>query len=207
MRKLMVLVLLVFAVALVFAVPVSAGENTNSVAYWCGSENLGTKIEPVSTPYVLNFQPPEGYTFTDLIVKAGSGDGENEKYAAVFGNSYSHSSGKDNSHVIVCWEEGTTTTTEETTTTTDPEDTTTTTDPEDTTTTSEGEETTTTGGETTTTTRGTTTRATRPDPGGNLPENGSGGDGDAALLATILAGFAILIGGTYAYGYTVRRRS
>jgi len=119
--------------------------NTNEVPYWC-QQNPGIKFEPVATPFVVP-APPAGYTWTLLVLKAGStGKGgvvnENETFAnPVVGQSYVHSSGKDISHAILCKMLTPTTTTPTTTpTTTVPEETTTTTTsttvPEQTTTTS-----------------------------------------------------------------------
>jgi len=169
----------VFVLLVVFAVPALAGEevNTNSVEYWCG-EN-GVKYEPVETPFVVP-EPPEGTTWTLLVLKAGSGDGENETFPnPVVGQGYSHSSGKDNSHAILCWaENGTTTTTTVAETTT-----------------------TTIGGPTTTTTGpGTTTVTTIPDGDGELSPLASGGGSDgvlvlglAAVVSSGIAGVVLMI--------------
>ncbi len=81
-------------------------DNTNEVTYWC-APNIGYKYDPVSTPFVVP-APPAGYEWYLLVLKAGStGHGgvinENETFAnPVVGQSYTHSSGKDLSHAILC---------------------------------------------------------------------------------------------------------
>lgn len=176
-------------------------EKTNSVSYWC---EQGQKFEPVSTPWIVP-PPPEGYAWTKAVVKAGAGEDQNAVFEPIsVGQSLSHPSGKDNSHIILCKEpvqvttttttvpETTTTTVPETTTTTVPE-TTTTTVPETTTTTvidtttTVPEETTTTVAETTTTVPETTT-TTVPE---ELPMTGPSGLGWFALFG----GASLVLGG------------
>lgn len=103
------------AALLGFATQVSATPppNTNEVAYWCGSSDLGVKYDPVSTPFVVP-APPAGTVWTLLVLKAGSDvsveTGENETFTdPVVGQSYTHSSGKDLSHAILCYGIATTT--------------------------------------------------------------------------------------------------
>lgn len=130
MRRFIASLFLAGTALLAFTIPASAtggsppADNTNEVTYWCG-ENGGVKFDPVSTPFVVP-APPDGYTWTLLVLKAGStghGDviNENETFPnPVVGQSYTHSSGKDLSHAILCKtaSEGTTTVPQETTTTT-----------------------------------------------------------------------------------------
>ena len=81
----------------------------NQVEYWC--PNGGIKFEPVSTPFVVP-SAPEGRTWTLLVLKAGSGEGENETFVnPVVGQPYFRSDGKDISHAILCQSTLTTTTT------------------------------------------------------------------------------------------------
>jgi LPXTG-motif cell wall-anchored protein len=106
-----------------------AASTSNDVFYWCAQG--GVKYEPVSTPFVVP-DPPDGYVWTLLVVKAGSDDvGHGPGNDApivnpVVGQSYSHSTGKRNSHVILCMEPAPTTTVPGSTTTTTVPDTTTT---------------------------------------------------------------------------------
>ncbi len=113
----------VFA-ALALVIPTVSATDSNQVDFWCDD---GMKVEPVSTPYVVP-APPAGTTWTLLVLKAGL---DNQTIAnPVVGQAYSHSNGKDISHVILCYEEEvppSTTTTIPTTTTTAPRTTTTTT--------------------------------------------------------------------------------
>ncbi len=101
----------------------------NKASYWVdyftqqGYQDVKcTKYEPVSTPYVLG-DAPEGRTWLAIIVKAGAGDDANWVKTNPAPGPYSHPSGKDNSHVIVCSvpkETHTTTTTTPPTTSTTP---------------------------------------------------------------------------------------
>lgn len=91
----------------------------NDVDFWC---QQGVKLEPVSTPFVVP-PPPGGFTWTLLVLKAGSDEsvpqapGPNETFSnPVVGQAYVHHSGKDISHVILCKVPSTTTTTAPTTT-------------------------------------------------------------------------------------------
>ena len=92
-----------------------ADPDANQVGFWCEE---GIKVEPVDTPYVVP-EPPEGYVWTLLVIKAGT---DNETFPnPVVGDGYSATNGHDNSHVILCKEsdETTTTTTEVGSTTTE----------------------------------------------------------------------------------------
>ena len=129
--------LLALVLAMVaFAGSVGAGNDIsdqNKVSYWCDE---GVKLEPVSTPFKVP-EPPEGYTWTLLVLKAGT---ENSTaLAPVAGQSYVHPNGKQISHVILCKQSNppvtVATTTEPPTTTTTEPPTTTTTEPTSTTTT------------------------------------------------------------------------
>jgi hypothetical protein len=80
----------------------------NKASYWVdyftqqGKADVKcTKYEPVSTPYILG-DAPEGRTWLAIIIKAGAGDDANEVIMNPEPGEYSHASGKDNSHVIVC---------------------------------------------------------------------------------------------------------
>ncbi len=182
----------------------------NTVAYWCGDANdAGIKYEPVDTPFIVP-APPDGYVWTLLIVKAGStdignGPGNDAPIAnPVVGDEYSHSSGKDISHIILCMDpepkETTTTVTETTTTVAE----TTTTVAE--TTTTAPTETTTTVAEVTTTTALTATaqppvppamQATTTTSGPNLPRTGSNlpiGLLITTALICLALGSAVVIG-------------
>jgi hypothetical protein len=96
----------------------------NKPSYWVdyftkqGYEDVEcTKYEPVSTPYILG-DPPEGRMWLAIVIKAGAGNDANEVIMNPKPGEYSHASGKDNSHVIVCSvPEKTHTTTTSTTTT------------------------------------------------------------------------------------------
>lgn len=78
--------------------------DTNQVAYWCEGGH-GIKYEPVSTPFVVP-APPDGFTWTLLVLKAGSDESANpvnETFAnPVVGQSYSRTDGKSISHAILC---------------------------------------------------------------------------------------------------------
>ena len=85
----------------------------NTVEFWCDN---GEKFEPVETPFIVP-DPPEGTTWTLLVLKAGT---ENHSISTPTpGSAYSHPSGKEISHVILCYEESGTTTTVVPPTTTD----------------------------------------------------------------------------------------
>jgi len=117
------LVALLLIAAVASAAGATVDPETNRVAYWCGSEDDGIKYEPVDTPFIVP-EPPEGKTWTKLVLKGGT---TNEVIPhPVVGQGYSHSVSA-NSHVILCWEnEEVTTTTSSTTTTTSTTSTTTT---------------------------------------------------------------------------------
>lgn len=140
------------SVVVVFNGPARATDS-NQVDFWCEE---GVKIEPIGTPSYTVPQPPDGFTWTLLVIKSAT---DNEVFPnPVPGQSYTPSKPHDVSHVILCMEPvqvtTTTTTTAPTTTTTDP--TTTTTAPATTTTT--------TAPTTTTTTTPTTVTTLPPDP-------------------------------------------
>ena len=88
------------------------GTEGNQVDDWC---ETGIKYEPVATPFVVP-DPPEGTTWTILVLKAGT---ENSVVTdPVPGQAYSHPNGKEISHAILCYENtpsgGTTSTTSST---------------------------------------------------------------------------------------------
>ena len=132
MRRLIVGAIAVMVLASTGTAFAQVNPEENQVEFWCDSG--GVKYEPVDTPFIVP-EPPEGKTWTLLVLKGGT---TNEVIPLpVVGQGYSHSA-HDNSHVILCWEdeEVTTTTTAPTTTTTSPTTTTTTTRPSTTTTSS-----------------------------------------------------------------------
>lgn len=140
------------SVVVVFNGPARATDS-NQVDFWCEE---GVKIEPIGAPSYTVPQPPDGFTWTLLVIKSAT---DNEVFPnPVPGHSYTPSNGHDVSHVILCMEPvqvtTTTTTTAPTTTSTDP--TTTTTAPATTTTT--------TAPTTTTTTTPRTVTTLPPDP-------------------------------------------
>ena len=99
--------------------------DSNQVDFWCDE---GTKIEPIGTPSFTVPPPPDGFTWTLLVVKSAK---DNQLFPnPIPGQSYTPSNGHDVSHVILCMEPTSTATT---TTTTDPSTTTPTTDPSTTT--------------------------------------------------------------------------
>jgi hypothetical protein len=112
--------------------------NSNQVEFWC--PNGGTKLEPVSTPFVVP-APPSGFAWTLLVLKAGNDETsvitENELFVnPVVGQAYVRTDGKNISHVILCHGPPiTTTTTSSTTSSTSTTSTTTTVPPTTTTTT------------------------------------------------------------------------
>ena len=102
--------------------------DSNQVDFWCDE---GIKVEPIGTPSFTVPPPPDGFTWTLLVVKSAT---DNEVFPnPIPGQSYTPSNGHDVSHVILCMEPTTdpttTTTTDPTTTTTTDPSTTTTTDP------------------------------------------------------------------------------
>ncbi len=160
--------------------------DSNQVDFWCDE---GIKIEPIGTPSFTVPSPPGGFTWTLLVVKSAT---DNQLFPnPIPGQSYTPSNGHDVSHVILCMEPTSTTTTtppSTTTTTTDPSTTTTTTDPSTTTTTTDPS--------TTTTTDPSTT--TEPPPVGGVSAGGgataAGGWGAAVLW--FVGGALALLGGT-----------
>ncbi len=117
---------------------IARATDSNQVDFWCDE---GIKIEPIDTPSYTVPPPPDGFTWTLLVVKSAT---DNETFPnPIPGQSYTPSNGHDVSHVILCMEPiptttttSTTTTTITTPTTTDPPPTTTPTAPTTTTTTS-----------------------------------------------------------------------
>ncbi len=104
--------------ALLFLAPTASagGSNSNHADYWEASYGTCAKQAPVSTPYQLG-DPPDGNTWTALILKAGSGADENTVIASPASyTNYHHGTGKGISHAIYCWAPVPTTTTEPTTT-------------------------------------------------------------------------------------------
>ena len=89
-----------------------AGDGTNSVAYWCGSDSFGVKYEPVADPFIVPDVAPDGMTLTKAVVKAGSGPDENFVVDnPTVGQALSYPGDSPaNSHVILCWEPTPTTT-------------------------------------------------------------------------------------------------
>ena len=149
------------------------GTDSNQVDFWCED---GMKFEPVDTPFIVP-EPPPGATWTLLVLKGGT---TNETVVnPVVGQAYSHST-KDNSHVILCYEEEvtpstTTTSTTTSTTTTAPTTTTSTTVPTPTTTTTIPTTTTTSEPPTSTTTVPPSTTSTTEVPPPTYIESGDAG--------------------------------
>ena len=75
----------------------------NNPNYFTGpTYGLCTKLEPVTTPFVMPV-PEFGNVWTLLVIKAGSGTDANELVPdPSSGQPYTHTSGKDISHVIFC---------------------------------------------------------------------------------------------------------
>lgn len=89
--------------------------DSNQVDFWCDE---GIKIEPIGTPSYTVPPPPNGYTWTLLVLKSAT---DNEEFPdPIPGQSYTPSNGHDVSHVILCMEPWQPTTTTTTTTTTSP---------------------------------------------------------------------------------------
>ena len=125
------LLVMIATVALAIRPAVATNDisEANKVGYWCED---GIKYEPVETPFIVP-APPAGTTWTLLVLKGGTTN-ETVDYPVV-GQGYSHSA-HDNSHVILCWEEPSdTTTTSTSAVTTTVANSTTTTEVSDTTTT------------------------------------------------------------------------
>lgn len=99
--------LLTLGVALPAFATGSPPPNTNEVAYWC--PNGGVKIDGngSSTTFTVPAPPANISSWTLLVIKAGSDqsvENENETFPnPVVGQTYSHSSGKVISHVILCY--------------------------------------------------------------------------------------------------------
>jgi hypothetical protein len=75
----------------------------NNPNYFTGpTYGLCTKLEPVTTPFVMPV-PEFGNAWTLLVIKAGSGTDANQLVPdPTSGQSYTHTSGKDISHAIFC---------------------------------------------------------------------------------------------------------
>lgn len=219
MTRIRIIIGLLLVSAVLFVGQAAIATDSNQVDFWC---ETGVKFEPVSTPYVVP-TPPAGATWTLLVLKAGT---ENDQIPnPVVGNAYSHSSGRDISHVILCYEEvppSTTTTTttlptttSTTTSTTTPPDTTTTTEPPTTSTTTSTSTTTTLPEPTTTTVPpdpSTTTTSEVPPP--TYIESGDAGyidevdhEHDNSPIDLIVGGLVIagLMALAYAYGRNIRK--
>jgi len=115
------LAIAVLLLVAIFALGGKAGANvpnTNEVAYWC--PNGGVKYDNLTSSSFTVPAPPDGKTWSLLVLKAGSDqsvENENETFPnPVVGQSYSHSSGKTLSHAILCYGPPVTTTTGATTT-------------------------------------------------------------------------------------------
>ena len=173
--------------------------DSNQVDFWCDE---GIKIEPIGTPSFTVPPPPDGFTWTLLVVKSAT---DNQLFPnPIPGQSYTPSNGHDVSHVILCMEPTSSTTTTTTTssttttTTTDPTTTTTTTDPTTTTTTTTDPSTTTTTTDPSTTTTTDPSTTTEPPPVGGVSAGGgaaAAGGSDAAVLL-LVGGALALLGGT-----------
>ncbi|RKX65002.1 MAG: hypothetical protein DRP42_05500, partial [Tenericutes bacterium] len=104
LAAILAVLLLTSVMAIAHDAQATPAENTNTVTYWCGSEDAGVKIEPVSTPFIVP-EPSAGAIWSLLVLKAASGPDENETWSyPTVGAGYSHSSGHNNSHAILCWE-------------------------------------------------------------------------------------------------------
>ena len=164
--------------------------DSNQVDFWCDE---GIKIEPIGTPSFTVPPPPDGFTWTLLVVKSATDNGVFPN--PIPGQSYTPNNGHDVSHVILCMEQiptttlppDPTTTTTTSTSTTSTTTTTTTLPPDPTTTTT-----------TTTTLPPDPTTITDPPPVGGVDAGGgatAGGGSEAAVLW--LAGGALaLLGGS-----------
>ena len=110
-------ILVIIGLALIAFAPFAGANNPpaptpNSVEYWC--PNGGVKIDPASTPFTVP-PPPEGRTWTLLVLKAGDENSTptpNETFVnPTPGTAYSRTDLKSISHVILCQSTVTTTTT------------------------------------------------------------------------------------------------
>ncbi len=111
-----VVVMSALVMGLFFVMPFTGtarATDSNQVDFWCDE---GIKIEPIDTPSFTVPPPPDGFTWTLLVVKSAT---DNETFPnPIPGQSYTPSNGHDVSHVILCMEPIPTTTTTSTTTTT-----------------------------------------------------------------------------------------
>jgi len=186
-----VVVMTALVMGLLFVMPFTGtarATDSNQVDFWCDE---GIKIEPIDTPSYTVPPPPDGFTWTLLVVKSAT---DNETFPnPIPGQSYTPSNGHDVSHVILCMEPIATTTTTSTTTTTrtttDPPPTTTPTAPITTTTTSP----TTDPPPTTTPPPGDTTTTEPPPEGGVSAGGGSTAAGGTGAAVLWLAGGALAL--------------
>lgn len=86
---------------------VAQNNEANQPAYWVNYFKISNltckKYEPVKTPFVVPASN-SGVPIYATIVKAGAGENANEIDRTVkAGDEIAHSSGKENSHVIVCF--------------------------------------------------------------------------------------------------------
>ena len=120
-----VVVMTALVMGLLFVMPFTGtarATDSNQVDFWC---DKGIKIEPIGTPSYTVPPPPDGFTWTLLVVKSAT---DNETFPnPIPGQSYTPGNGHDVSHVILCMESIPTTTTTTTTTITTPTSTTSTT--------------------------------------------------------------------------------
>jgi hypothetical protein len=169
--------------------------DSNQVEFWC---DVGIKVEPIGTPSFTVPPPPDGFTWTLLVVKSAT---DNEVFPnPIPGQSYTPTNGHDVSHVILCMEPtgdpSTTTTTDPSTTTTTDPSTTTTTDPSTTTTTDPSTTTTT---DSSTTLPGETKTTESPPVGGvNAGGGATAASGWEAAVLWLAGGAVALLGGTTA---------
>jgi len=111
-----VVVMTALVMGLLFVMPFTGtarATDSNQVDFWCDE---GIKIEPIGTPSYTVPPPPDGFTWTLLVVKSAT---DNETFPnPIPGQSYTPTNGHDVSHVILCMEPIPTTTTTTTSTTT-----------------------------------------------------------------------------------------
>jgi len=113
-RAVVVMTALVMGLLLVMPFTgIARATESNQVDFWCDE---GIKIEPIGTPSYTVPPPPDGFTWTLLVVKSAT---DNETFPnPIPGQSYTPSNGHDVSHVILCMGPIATTTTTSTTSTT-----------------------------------------------------------------------------------------
>jgi hypothetical protein len=82
--------------AITFAAAAAASDS-NQVDFWC---DTGIKIDPVNSASFTVPAPPDGSSWTKLVLKSGL---DNEVFSdPVPGRAYTPSNGKDVSHAILC---------------------------------------------------------------------------------------------------------